>query len=191
MDWRKQFNLPNTLTLIRIFAIPFMAREIMSGGKSITAFIFFVLIWLTDAVDGYIARKYDLVTDLGTVLDPFADKLFQIVTAYSLYRIGVLPLWIPLFLFIKDAFLLLGGSKLLHEGFVMPSRFSGKLATFLLALGFGLLLILPDQQHIYANIFIYGSLVMGVVAFVSYFLTFVQRIRSDNVKSIDGKSQGD
>lgn len=191
MDWRKQFNLPNTLTLIRIFAIPFMAREIMTEGKSVTAFIFFALIWLTDAVDGYIARKYNLVTDLGTVLDPFADKLFQIVTAYSLYHIGVLPLWIPLFLFIKDAFLLLGGSKLLRDGVVMPSRFSGKVATFLLALGFGLLLILPKDQHVYANIFIYGSLVMGVVAFVSYFLTFIQRFRSDKVKHIDGKTRGE
>lgn len=191
MDWRKQFNLPNTLTLIRLFAIPFMAREIMTEGKSVTAFIFFACIWLTDAVDGYIARKYDLVTDLGTVLDPFADKLFQIVTAYSLYRIGVLPMWIPLFLFIKDAFLLLGGSKLLRDGVVMPSRFSGKVATFLLALGFGLLLILPAEQHLYANIFIYGSLVMGVVAFVSYFLTFIRRFRSDKVKRIDGKSRGD
>lgn len=191
MDWRKQLNFPNTLTLIRIFAIPFMAREIMTEGNSVTTFIFFALIWLTDAVDGYIARKYDLVTDLGTILDPFADKLFQIVTAYSLFRIGALPLWIPLFIFIKDAFLLLGGSKLLREGFVMPSRFSGKAATFLLAVGFGLLLILPERHHPYARIFIYGSLLMGFVAFVSYSFTFIQRVRNNGVKRIDGKTQGD
>ena len=134
MDWRKQFNVPNTLTIIRLAAIPLMAHEILTmEGFSTQAFILFVFIWVTDALDGYIARKYNLVTKLGTVLDPLADKLFQITTAYCLYKIGLLLLWVPLFLFIKDCFLILGGGRLFKEGVVVPARMSGKIATFLLA----------------------------------------------------------
>ena len=179
MDWRKQFNVPNTLTIIRLAAIPLMAHEILTmEGASTEAFILFVFIWVTDALDGYIARKYNLVTKLGTVLDPLADKLFQITTAYCLYKIGLLPMWVPLFLFIKDCFLILGGGRLFKEGVVVPARMSGKIATFLLAVGFGIILIFPEDYHHIASYFIYGSIISGVIAFASYALSFLRKIRN-------------
>ena len=81
-------NLPNKLTLLRIILIPFMmffylADFIPYGIGKIVAIVIFILASLTDLLDGKIARKYNLVTDLGKFLDPIADKLLT-ATAFLL-----------------------------------------------------------------------------------------------------------
>ncbi len=73
-------NLPNKITLVRMFSIPFIAffylADFIPGGwGKIVALIIFAITGVTDFLDGYIARKYNMVTDLGKFLDPIADKL--------------------------------------------------------------------------------------------------------------------
>ncbi len=73
-------NLPNKITFVRMLSIPFIAffylADFIPGGwGKIVALILFAITGLTDFVDGYIARKYNLVTDLGKFLDPIADKI--------------------------------------------------------------------------------------------------------------------
>ncbi|MCQ2749627.1 MAG: CDP-alcohol phosphatidyltransferase family protein [Clostridia bacterium] len=75
-------NLPNKLTLFRIILIPFVMYFIMAGvNVSLNMYIglaLFIIACITDFLDGYIARKYNLVTNLGKFLDPVADKLLII-----------------------------------------------------------------------------------------------------------------
>lgn len=77
-------NLPNKLTLFRVILIPFIMYFIMAGVKvSLNMYIglaLFIIACITDFLDGYIARKYNLVTNLGKFLDPVADKLLIICT---------------------------------------------------------------------------------------------------------------
>ena len=105
---RMEWTLPNILTTIRLVAIPFMGYFIfLSKGDdstartfSMVAVAFFVAIWLTDAADGYIARKYDMVSDFGKIYDPFVDKIFLFTTACMMLLIGRMHLWLVIFILV-------------------------------------------------------------------------------------------
>lgn len=89
-------NLPNKLTLLRIILIPFMmffylASFIPFGIGKIVAIVIFIVASLTDLLDGKIARKYNLVTDLGKFLDPIADKLLTATAFLLIMADGTLP----------------------------------------------------------------------------------------------------
>ena len=89
-------NLPNKLTTLRIILIPFvmffyLASFIPYGIGKIVALVIFIVAALTDLLDGKIARKYNLVTDLGKFLDPIADKLLTAAVLFMLMADGTLP----------------------------------------------------------------------------------------------------
>lgn len=86
-------NLPNLLTILRIFLIPFFAMA-AADERTLLALGIFVTAGLTDALDGYIARRFHLQTRLGAILDPLADKLL-LVTAYLVFSFyPAFPLWL-------------------------------------------------------------------------------------------------
>ena len=89
-------NLPNKLTMLRIILIPFvmffyLASFIPFGIGKIVALVIFIIAALTDLLDGKIARKYNLVTDLGKFLDPIADKLLTAAVLFMLMADGTIP----------------------------------------------------------------------------------------------------
>ncbi len=75
--------VPNILTIIRFLIIPLIVKNIFAG-NFILAFVFFTLSGITDIADGCIARKFNLITNFGKLMDPLADKLTQIITLASL-----------------------------------------------------------------------------------------------------------
>ncbi len=89
-------NLPNILSLARVAAVPVMILLLISPGVvlSVTAAVFFLLVCITDWLDGYVARKRGLVTSLGKFLDPLADKLLIISSFIMLIPLGRVPAWV-------------------------------------------------------------------------------------------------
>ncbi|MDI9469817.1 MAG: CDP-alcohol phosphatidyltransferase family protein [Bacillota bacterium] len=170
INWKKQLTLPNLLSLLRLIAVPFMAREILGyPERRIAAVIFFVAIWLTDVLDGWIARRFNQVSEIGKVLDPLVDKIFQITTAVMLTLIGRLPVWVPLFLIVRELIMVVGSALLYtRRRIVVHSRWYGRLTTVLLVISFALALILPDSQaHLIPGFFV-APLLLSVFALVSY-----------------------
>ncbi|HUO84313.1 MAG TPA: CDP-diacylglycerol--glycerol-3-phosphate 3-phosphatidyltransferase [Thermoanaerobaculia bacterium] len=92
---REIWNLPNSLTLFRIFLVPFLVVVLLTKfeGKEYVGLAIFLLAALTDLLDGYFARRYGQVTRLGILLDPIADKLLVSAAFISLVEIGVAPAW--------------------------------------------------------------------------------------------------
>ena len=88
-------HVPNILTIIRFLLIPLIVFYIFTGNY-IFAFIFFTLSGLTDIADGFIARKFNLISNFGKLMDPLADKLTQIATLASLVFANIIPIWILL-----------------------------------------------------------------------------------------------
>lgn len=133
--------VPNALTIARFLLIPFIVFFIFSG-NFIAAFIFFTISGITDIADGFIARKFNLISNFGKLMDPLADKLTQIATLTSLVIIKIIPLWILLIVLIKEFIMIVGASFLYGKDVVVYSRWYGKLATVLFYIAIVVSLIL-------------------------------------------------
>lgn len=123
-------HIPNILTIIRFLLIPFIVFYIFTG-NFILAFIFFTLSGITDIADGCIARKFNLISNFGKLMDPLADKLTQIATLTSLVINKIIPLWILIIVLLKEFIMIVGGAFLYGKDVVVYSRWYGKAATVL------------------------------------------------------------
>lgn len=103
-------NLPNIITLLRIAATP-LAVWLILEGRLMTAFWVFVLAGLSDALDGFIAKQFDMETELGKFLDPLADKALLVSVYISLGLGGFLPTWLVIIVVFRDV-MIVGGALL-------------------------------------------------------------------------------
>jgi len=89
------WNLPNSLTLLRIFLVPLLVVVLLTkfNGREYIALLIFLVAAATDLLDGYFARRYKQVTRLGTLLDPIADKLLISSALISMVELGLAPAW--------------------------------------------------------------------------------------------------
>ena len=127
----KKENIPNTLTIIRFILIPFIFITVISHHYLI-GLIIFTISAITDILDGYIARKYNYITDIGKLIDPLADKLTQISLLLALTILNILPWWILAVVFIKECIMIITASVLYsRKDVVVYSKWYGKLATIL------------------------------------------------------------
>lgn len=136
---RKNLNVPNVLTVIRLALVPvYLALFIV--GKKYAALITFLAACFTDLLDGKIARKYNLITDFGKVMDPLADKVMVVTAMLSMcignrYIPGVLPWLAVLIVIAKEGFMVYAGIRLYGKGVVVYSSMAGKVAHCLFILG--------------------------------------------------------
>ncbi len=104
---RSVLNIPNLLTVIRIALVPFFVLFVLKG-ELFTAAVVFALAGITDALDGYIARRFDMRTPLGVLLDPLADKIMQVSAFVVLAWAGFIPVFLTLLVILRDL-VILGG----------------------------------------------------------------------------------
>ena len=101
------FNVPNVITLIRLGLIPVMAYYLADEAYEIALPIFLVAA-LSDLVDGYIARRFKLVSTFGATLDPIADKLNMLVATVLLAWQELLPIWLAIAIVVRDIVIIVG-----------------------------------------------------------------------------------
>ena len=146
-------HVPNALTIIRFLLIPIIVISIFNGNY-IIAFIFFTLSGITDIADGFIARKFNLISNFGKLMDPLADKLTQIATIASLTLKDIIPIWILAIVLLKELIMIAGASFLYGKDVVVYSKWYGKLATvlFYVAIVFSLLINQFELPSIWSNL---------------------------------------
>ena len=98
-------NVPNLITIFRIFMVPLIVWLIVSG-ELLLAFMVFVLAGVSDAVDGFIAKRFDLATELGAYLDAIADKLLLVSIYVSLGLRDILPAWLVILVVSRDVLII-------------------------------------------------------------------------------------
>lgn len=128
------WNVPNALTMLRMALIP-VYWVLFFTGHEYAALGTFAVASLTDVADGYIARKYNLITNFGKLMDPLADKLMSISVMLSLVIKGVVPWPILLILLLKEGFMVVGGMLLFRNDIVVYSHWIGKIAQLFVVLG--------------------------------------------------------
>lgn len=100
-------NIPNLITLGRVILVPVVFWLLVSGQTQL-AFFAFVLAGVSDAVDGFIAKRFGLSTELGAYLDPLADKLLIVSIFVALGVMGTLPSWLVIAVVSRDILIVLG-----------------------------------------------------------------------------------
>ena len=124
-------HIPNILTMLRFVLIPFILY-FLSIDNYILTFVFLTLSGITDVLDGFIARKFNFITDFGKLIDPLADKATQLLTLGALVLKNIIPLWILGLLVLKEFVMIAGASFLYGKELVVSSKWYGKLATVLI-----------------------------------------------------------
>ena len=148
---RSQINGPNVLTAIRLLAVPVFAVLLLSyphdpTWRQITTAVFVVAI-LTDFVDGWWARRYNLVTDFGKIADPIADKALTGMAFIGLSILGELPWWVTILVLVREWGITVMRFVLLRRGVVLAANKGGKFKTTVQAIALVLYLLpLPGYQ---------------------------------------------
>lgn len=124
-------QIPNMLTFLRILLTPVFILLLFYDHpfSNFWALIVFVIASITDAYDGYVARKYDLVTDYGRFLDPLADKILVSSAFISFAVMGIIPYWMVALIIFRDLFVTGLRMVMSQKGFIMQTSKSAKIKT--------------------------------------------------------------
>ncbi len=165
-------NLPNKITLTRVLMIPifliFYLNPIPYGDY--IAGVIFILASLSDTLDGYIARKKNLITNFGKFIDPLADKLLVVSALICFVERGLLSSWIVIIIIARE--FIISGFRLVasNAGIVIAASEWGKFKTvsqmimcILLIFNFDFIVF-----NVASKIFIYASLILTVISLVDY-----------------------
>jgi len=166
------FTLPNLLSLIRLLLIPLIIWLFCVPKNYTAASLVIILSSLTDILDGIVARKFNMVSDIGKILDPVVDKLTQIAIIICLStRYPLMLALLVLFALRELCMLIMGAVTLSRTGAVNSAKWYGKLATVLLYTGMTLLIILPELSLSAANpiICVCGAAVLFSLAMYARF----------------------
>lgn len=148
--------------------------------------LIFVLASLTDALDGYIARKYNMITRLGRILDPLADKLMTAAAIVCITIAGIVPAWIIIVFTAKELIMGLGALVMYKKiDDVLPSNLLGKTATVTFFI-FCVALMLFNIPRPYSTIMLSTALAFTLLALIRYAIRFYDTtIKKDTSKQHD------
>ncbi len=125
-------NIPNILSIIRILLVFLFVYVLFGLDAPIWAVVVFLVAGATDVVDGFLARKFNWITNLGKILDPLADKLMQCTVLICLFIKDIIPIWFVIPFFLKEiTTLLVGWIVIRRRNVVVVSKWYGKAAVCL------------------------------------------------------------
>ena len=164
-------NLPNKLTIARVIAVPFFIAAYYLNWY-IAAFVIFVAASFTDMLDGKIARKNNLVTNFGKIMDPLADKVL-VYSALCLMIPYFVPAWMLIIILAREFTVAGMRTVAASEGIVIAADMSGKIKTVFQMIAVSLLLLVPACKFYLplwytAQAFLWASLIMTVYSGIEY-----------------------
>lgn len=168
-------NLPNKITMLRIILIPFFVVTMLVERipyHNYIAVAIFIIASLTDTLDGYIARKYNLISNFGKFMDPLADKLLVCSALICFVELGSMPAWIVIIIISRE--FIISGFRLVASdaGVVIAAGWWGKCKTVAQMLMSVLLIVDFDNpvMNIIEQIMIYIALALTVISLVDYLI---------------------
>lgn len=179
-DWKKDiFTIPNLLSLFRLLLIPVYATIYLKAEDSSDYFLAAAILavsCLTDMVDGQIARRFNMISTVGKILDPLADKLTQFTLILCLVsKYPILWYLVGLF-FVKEVFQVVAGAVNLKRGKMLKGALiSGKVCTTVLFLSLIAMVMLPDLDLKIINIITVVDCIFLLIAFADYAFSYYAR----------------
>jgi len=199
-------NLPNTLTLFRIFMVPLLVVVLLTPPwalakvqdtfglagfvawlkewREIVAVAIFLIAAATDWLDGYVARKRNQITDLGKLLDPIADKLLTVSAFIALVELDLAPAWMIVLIVGRE--LAISGMRSIAatKGLVIAASNWGKLKTASQVVAITLLILSHSIERWFrlgnlGRIALWGVLLLSLVSMTQYFVSFSKQVDLD------------
>lgn len=193
-------NLPNALTLARIFLVPllvvvlltrFEAQLILGMPKEVVGAAIFGLAALTDWLDGYLARRRQQVTALGQLMDPLADKLLITAAFISLVQMGLAPAWMVAVILGRELAITVLRSLVHARGVIIPASPLGKVKMVAQVMAI-LLLMLSNQVWLFlvpGLVALWVVLVTALWSAADYYRRYNRLLAGANVASIEAARQ--
>lgn len=177
---RQIWNLPNSLTLLRIFLVPFLVVVLLTkfSGREYAGLAIFLVAAITDFFDGYFARKYNQMTRLGALLDPIADKLLMSAAFVSLVELQYAKAWMVVVIIGRE-FAVTGLRAIAAQHGVTISASplgKGKMVSQVIAIS---LLILGHELGEFlfiGNLMLWAVMLLALASAVDYFVKFARAV---------------
>lgn len=187
----KIITIPNILSFIRLMLVGAFFILYSSDGnnkENMWAITVLILSGITDFLDGRIARKYNMVSELGKILDPVADKVTELVITICLLRKYKILIYLLIIFAVKELFMSIGGLIVIKKtGENNGAKWYGKVSTFAFYTIMAILLIIPDISVKLANALIVVCMILMINAFVMYvrlyFLILNENKKKQTVKN--------
>ena len=179
-DWKKEIlTIPNMLSLFRLVLIPIYVAiylNAQSNSDYILAATILAVSCLTDLIDGKIARHFNMISNLGKLLDPVADKATQFTLIVCL-SIRYNVLWYLMGLFVlKEGFQLIAGGLRLRKGRMLKgAQLTGKICTTILFISLILMVMIPNLDIQTVNILALVDACFMIIAFVDYIIVYFRK----------------
>ena len=187
-------NLPNLLTILRIFFVPFLVAVVVQESprfeirgiviaSDLLALAIFLAAAATDLVDGYLARRWGQITTVGTLLDPIADKLLISAALIALVQVRLVPAWMVI-LIVGREFAITGLRGIAAaEGYTIRASdlAKTKMVTQVIAVSLLLLSMRVPELHRWALLWMWGMLAFALLSAAAYFRKFWRKV-DDRVK---------
>lgn len=189
-DWKKEiFTIPNLLSLFRLVLIPIYIAIYLRANTAADYYLaagILAVSCLTDLIDGKIARHFNMISSLGKILDPLADKATQFTLIICLaLKYNVLWYLVGLFV-LKESFQLIAGAINLRKGKMLKGALiSGKVCTTILFVSLIVMVMLPNLSEKVVNILVIVDAVFMLIAFIEYVVAYF--CMDDKFQSLDEK----
>lgn len=181
-------QLPNAITIVRILCAPVFLWMLLAdagddGPLRWWAAVLFIVAIATDGIDGYLARRHEIVTDLGKLLDPIADKALTGCAFVGLSILGELPWWITIVVLVREVGITVH-RLLVASDHVVAAAWMGKLKTVAQAVALSLALlplwtIVGDWVHVVNAVAMTIAVALTVASGIDYIVTEVRGARAD------------
>lgn len=192
------WNVPNALTLGRILLVPVFGALLLTAGGATAAYRYaalgvFLAAMATDRLDGELARRHSLITNVGKILDPIADKALLGMAFVGLSLIDLVPWWVTEVVLVREIGITAVRFVVIRHG-VIPAGRGGKLKTLLQTIAVTLLLLphwqlpAPQAWRLCADLALGAAVLMTVVSGVDYLLQ-AHRLRSTSPRALAREAQ--
>lgn len=186
-----ELNIANQLTIVRIVAIPLylLVLYINKDWSNVAATIIFIFAGVSDFLDGYIARKYNMITDLGKILDPIADKILVAAALIALIDLDRLYWWIAVIMLARDFTMEALRNLAASKGIIIAAGIWGKLKTTFQMVAIGMIsfqnIWLGINWYILGQVLMYIALFLSIYSAVIYFRDYFKNESNNNENNME------
>ena len=176
-DWKKEiFTIPNLLSFFRLLLIPVYMTIYLNASQTkdyIIAAIILAISCLTDMIDGKIARKFNMISTVGKVLDPISDKVTQFTLIICLSIKHPVLLYLVVLFVVKESFQFFAGLVTFRKGRMLTGALiTGKICTTVLFASLTAMILLPDIPELAVNIITIADAIFMIIAFADYIYAY-------------------